>query len=75
MINAESDSGIFRQILKGKLDFESDPWPEITESAKDLIKRMLDRRPQQRITAHQVLCEFYHLFVLVHGSFFNQSVS
>ncbi|XP_071731370.1 calcium-dependent protein kinase 11-like isoform X2 [Rutidosis leptorrhynchoides] len=53
---AETDSGIFRQILRGKLDFDSDPWPQISESAKDLIKKMLDRRPQQRITAHQVLC-------------------
>lgn len=54
---SESDSGIFRQILRAKLDFDSDPWPQISESAKDLIKKMLDRRPQQRITAHQVLCE------------------
>ena len=54
---SESDSGIFRQILRGKLDFESEPWPGISESAKDLIKKMLDRRPQQRITAHGVLCE------------------
>ncbi|KAK9054263.1 hypothetical protein SSX86_025341 [Deinandra increscens subsp. villosa] len=53
---AESDSGIFRQILRGKLDFESEPWPQISESAKDLIQKMLDRRPQQRITAYQVLC-------------------
>ncbi|KVH88363.1 hypothetical protein Ccrd_024012 [Cynara cardunculus var. scolymus] len=52
----KSDSGIFRQILRGKLDFESEPWPGISESAKDLIKKMLDRRPQQRITAHGVLC-------------------
>lgn len=54
---SESDSGIFRQILRGKLDFSSAPWPQISESAKDLITKMLDRRPQQRITAHEVLCE------------------
>ncbi|KAD4888531.1 hypothetical protein E3N88_20604 [Mikania micrantha] len=53
---AESDSGIFRQILRGTLDFDSEPWPQISESAKDLIKKMLERRPEQRITAHQVLC-------------------
>lgn len=58
-IFAETDSGIFRQILKGKLDFESDPWPQISESAKDLIRKMLDRSPRQRITAHEVLCESY----------------
>ncbi|GAB2291187.1 Calcium-dependent protein kinase 4 [Dionaea muscipula] len=53
---AESESGIFRQILHGKLDFESDPWPSISDSAKDLIRQMLNRDPKKRLTAHQVLC-------------------
>nr|GLL42307.1 calcium-dependent protein kinase 11-like [Ipomoea trifida] len=53
---AESDNGIFKQIMKGKIDFESEPWPSISDSAKDLIKKMLQRDPRQRITAHQVLC-------------------
>ncbi|CAH9136766.1 unnamed protein product [Cuscuta epithymum] len=53
---AETDNGIFKQIMKGKIDFESEPWPSISDSAKDLIKRMLQRDPRQRITAHQVLC-------------------
>ncbi|GAB2271937.1 Calcium-dependent protein kinase 4 [Dionaea muscipula] len=53
---AESESGIFRQILHGKLDFESEPWPSISDSAKDLIRKMLHRDPKKRLTAHQVLC-------------------
>lgn len=53
---AETDSGIFRQILKGKIDFDSEPWPQITDSAKDLIRKMLNRSPRERITAYQVLC-------------------
>ncbi|KAL2467630.1 Calcium-dependent protein kinase 11 [Forsythia ovata] len=53
---AETDNGIFRQILKGKIDFESEPWPNISESAKDLIGKMLDRDPRGRISAHEVLC-------------------
>ncbi|KAI3685218.1 hypothetical protein L6452_34456 [Arctium lappa] len=61
---AETDSGIFRQILNGTVDFESEPWPNITESAKDLIKTMLDRNPEQRITAHQILC---HPWIMVDG--------
>ncbi|CAL5348270.1 unnamed protein product [Camellia sinensis] len=52
-----TDKGIFRQIIKGKLDFESDPWPNISESAKDLIQKMLCRDPKKRITAHEVLCK------------------
>ncbi|XP_010521536.1 PREDICTED: calcium-dependent protein kinase 12 [Tarenaya hassleriana] len=53
---AESEMGIFRQILQGKLDFKSNPWPSISDSAKDLIQKMLDRNPRRRLTAHQVLC-------------------
>ncbi|EYU22842.1 hypothetical protein ABFS83_03G117900 [Erythranthe nasuta] len=53
---AESDNGIFKQILKGKIDFESEPWPQISDSAKDLVRKMLERDPKRRISAHQVLC-------------------
>lgn len=55
--STESEAGIFRQILRGKIDFESEPWPNISESAKDLIKKMLERDPRSRISAHEVLCE------------------
>ncbi|XP_075498341.1 calcium-dependent protein kinase SK5 isoform X1 [Primulina tabacum] len=53
---AETEVGIFRQILRGKLDFNSEPWPEISDLAKDLLKKMLDRNPKTRLTAHEVLC-------------------
>ncbi|OVA01536.1 Protein kinase domain [Macleaya cordata] len=53
---AETETGIFRQILQGPLDFESEPWPVISESAKDLIQKMLERNPKKRLTAHEVLC-------------------
>ncbi|KAJ4701144.1 putative Calcium-dependent protein kinase [Melia azedarach] len=53
---AETESGIFKQILQGKIDFQSDPWPTISDSAKDLIRKMLERDPRQRISAHEVLC-------------------
>ncbi|OMO59553.1 hypothetical protein CCACVL1_24761 [Corchorus capsularis] len=52
----ETESGIFRQILHGKVDFVSEPWPSISNSAKDLIQKMLERDPRQRIHAHEVLC-------------------
>jgi serine/threonine protein kinase len=55
---AETESGIFRQILQGKLDFKSDPWPTISEAAKDLIYKMLERSPKKRISAHEALCMF-----------------
>ncbi|XP_023890107.1 calcium-dependent protein kinase SK5 isoform X1 [Quercus suber] len=53
---AETEKGIFREILQGKLDFHSDPWPVISESAKELIRKMLDRNPKKRPKAHEVLC-------------------
>ena len=53
----ETEKGIFKQILQGKLDFASEPWPSISGSAKDLIRKMLERNPKKRITAHEVLCK------------------
>ncbi|CAD6206963.1 unnamed protein product [Miscanthus lutarioriparius] len=52
---AENEQGIFEEVLHGRLDFESEPWPSITEGAKDLVRRMLIRDPRKRLTAHEVL--------------------
>ncbi|XP_020888404.1 calcium-dependent protein kinase 2 isoform X1 [Arabidopsis lyrata subsp. lyrata] len=61
---AETEQGIFEQVLHGDLDFSSDPWPSISESAKDLVRKMLVRDPTRRLTAHQVLC---HPWVQIDG--------
>jgi calcium-dependent protein kinase len=55
---SETEQGIFEQVLKGELDFVSEPWPSISESAKDLVRRMLVRDPKKRLTAHEVLREY-----------------
>ncbi|KAG2631755.1 hypothetical protein PVAP13_2NG045100 [Panicum virgatum] len=60
----ETEQGIFDQVLKGELDFSSDPWPSISESAKDLVRKMLDRDPRKRLTAHEAL---RHPWVCVDG--------
>ncbi|KAK4746642.1 hypothetical protein SAY87_025679 [Trapa incisa] len=52
---AETQQGIFDAVLKGYIDFDSDPWPVISDSAKDLIKKMLCSQPSKRLTAHEVL--------------------
>ncbi|KAK9939450.1 hypothetical protein M0R45_016145 [Rubus argutus] len=52
---AESEHGIFNAILRGHLDFSSDPWPSISSQAKDLVRKMLNSDPKQRLTAFQVL--------------------
>ncbi|KAM0024169.1 putative protein kinase CAMK-CDPK family [Helianthus debilis subsp. tardiflorus] len=41
--------------LHGVLDLESEPWPSISEGAKDLIRGMLERDVTKRMTAHAVL--------------------
>ncbi|KAH0692507.1 hypothetical protein AABB24_007335 [Solanum stoloniferum] len=61
---AENEQGIFEQVLHGDLDFSSDPWPSISEDAKDLVRGMLVRDPRKRLTAHEVLC---HRWVQVDG--------
>ncbi|KAJ8761777.1 hypothetical protein K2173_004588 [Erythroxylum novogranatense] len=55
---AENEKGIFDAVLKGDIDFESEPWPSISESAKDLITKMLTQDPKLRITSAQVLAIF-----------------
>ncbi|KAH9790257.1 calcium-dependent protein kinase 34 [Citrus sinensis] len=52
---AESEHGIFNAILRGHIDFTSDPWPSISPQAKDLVKKMLNSEPKQRLTATEVL--------------------
>ncbi|GMI63313.1 calcium-dependent protein kinase 20 [Hibiscus trionum] len=52
----ESEQGIFEQVLRGKPDFTTEPWPSISNSAKDLVQRMLVKDPKKRLTAYEVLC-------------------
>ncbi|CAL9078323.1 unnamed protein product [Musa textilis] len=52
---AESEQGIFNAILQGQIDFTSDPWPNISPGAKDLVRKMLKLDPRQRLTAFEVL--------------------
>ncbi|KAA8537485.1 hypothetical protein F0562_027093 [Nyssa sinensis] len=52
---AETEKGIFDSILEGNLDIQSSPWPSISSSAKDLVKKMLVKDPKRRITAAQAL--------------------
>ncbi|CAI5528938.1 unnamed protein product [Closterium sp. Naga37s-1] len=61
---AESEQGIFDAVLKGHIDFSSDPWPLISSSAKDLIKRMLKQDIKDRMSAREVL---QHPWVKVDG--------
>ncbi|KAJ1264289.1 hypothetical protein BS78_09G252000 [Paspalum vaginatum] len=52
---AENEEGIFDAVLRGHIDFASDPWPSISNSAKDLVKKMLRQDPKERLTAAEIL--------------------
>ncbi|KAH9672991.1 calcium-dependent protein kinase 13 [Citrus sinensis] len=51
----ESEQGVAQAILRGLIDFKRDPWPNVSESAKSLVRQMLEPDPKLRLTAKQVL--------------------
>ncbi|RYR16082.1 hypothetical protein Ahy_B04g073053 isoform D [Arachis hypogaea] len=51
----ESEQGVAQAILRGLIDFKREPWPSISESAKSLVRQMLEPDPKLRLTAKQVL--------------------
>lgn len=55
---ADTDKQIFSSVLKAKPDLETEPWPRISRSAKDLIRSMLTVDCSRRITAADALSEW-----------------
>ncbi|KAF3321899.1 Calcium-dependent protein kinase 13 [Carex littledalei] len=51
----ETEQGVAQAILRGNIDFKREPWPNVSENAKDLVRRMLEPDPKLRLTAKQVL--------------------
>ncbi|KAJ7970026.1 Calcium-dependent kinase [Quillaja saponaria] len=51
----KTKSRIFDAVKAADLRFPSEPWGCISESAKNLIRKMLSINPSQRLTAQQVL--------------------
>ena len=54
----ENDQGIFDAVLRGHIDFSSDPWPSISSGAKDLIRKLLHSDPKERLSAIEALSKF-----------------
>jgi len=52
---AETDEGIAHAIIRSRIDFEREPWPRVSDNAKDLVRKMLENDPYARLTAQQVL--------------------
>ncbi|XP_031387967.1 calcium-dependent protein kinase 16-like isoform X3 [Punica granatum] len=51
----KTEDGIFKEVLRKKPDFRRKPWPTISESAKDFVKKLLVKDPRARLTAAQAL--------------------
>ncbi|ONM22842.1 LRR receptor-like serine/threonine-protein kinase GSO1 [Zea mays] len=47
----DSDEKIAQSILRGVINLQKDPWPKVSQSAKDLVRKMLDPDPCTRLTA------------------------
>ncbi|CAI5944680.1 unnamed protein product [Closterium sp. NIES-65] len=54
----DSTEEIFSSILHEPLDLETEPWPDVSAAAKDLVRRMLCRRFDERITVPEILSEW-----------------
>ncbi|KAK4766767.1 hypothetical protein SAY87_008409 [Trapa incisa] len=52
---AETEQGIAKAIIRSVVNFKKDPWPKVSDNAKDLVKKMLDPDPKTRLTAQGVL--------------------
>ncbi|XP_060950247.1 serine/threonine-protein kinase H1-like [Limanda limanda] len=49
----ESRTRLYRSILRGKYSFHGDPWPSVSNLAKDFIQRLLALDSAARLTADQ----------------------
>ncbi|KVH92314.1 Calcium-binding EF-hand [Cynara cardunculus var. scolymus] len=52
----KTEDGIFKEVLRNKPDFRRKPWPNISTSARDFVKKLLVKDPRARLTAAQALC-------------------
>ncbi|KAF8395847.1 hypothetical protein HHK36_019801 [Tetracentron sinense] len=51
----KTEQGVAHAIIRSIVEFKRDPWPKVSDKAKDLVKRMLDPDPRGRLIAQEVL--------------------
>ena len=50
-----SQKELFRKIVSGKYEFDDDDWCDVSEDAKDLVKKLLVLDPDVRLTANDCM--------------------
>lgn len=51
----ESETRLFSKIMKAQYEFDSPFWDDISESAKDFIRNMMQKNPNMRYSTEQAL--------------------
>lgn len=51
----DTEDQIFKMVLKGHLDFQTDPWPSLSAESKDCVRRLCTMDPTKRSTATEIL--------------------
>ncbi|MBA0810799.1 hypothetical protein Gohar_002758, partial [Gossypium harknessii] len=54
-LHIETEQEVAQAIIRSAIDFKRDPWPKVLDNAKDLVKKMLNLDPKQRLTTQEVL--------------------
>ena len=52
---AEENEELFKLISEGKYEFHSPYWDKISDSAKDLIQKLIIVKPEERLSADEIL--------------------
>jgi calcium-dependent protein kinase len=50
----DDDQEILRMVKKGEFDFDGEEWDDVSNDAKDLIKKLICK-PERRLTAEEAL--------------------
>lgn len=69
IICKETEQGVAQAIIRSVIDFKRDPWPRVSETAKDLVRKMLEPDPKKRLSAAQVL-GMYSIWLCVSGIYY-----
>ena len=51
----ENDAELFHQIMRGDYEFDSPYWDEISDSAKDFIRHLMELDPKKRYTCKEAI--------------------